>query len=82
MLDETSLTRSLRPLVNAGWIAVRSGDDRREKLVTITAAGMAKLEEARPAWERCSADAGAAAGGDMAGPAGDPPEIAQLTAGA
>jgi DNA-binding MarR family transcriptional regulator len=54
-LDETTLTRNLRPLVKAGWIAVRSGDDRREKLVTITAAGAAKLAKARPAWERAQA---------------------------
>ena len=51
-LDETTLTRNLRPLVNARWIDVRSGDDRREKLVTITRAGTAKLAEAGPAWER------------------------------
>jgi DNA-binding MarR family transcriptional regulator len=54
-LDETTLTRNLRPLVNAGWIAVRSGDDRREKLVTITEAGSTKLTEARPAWVRAQA---------------------------
>jgi DNA-binding MarR family transcriptional regulator len=53
--DETSLTRSLRPLVDAGWIAVRAGEDRREKWLTITAGGVAKLEEARPAWERAQA---------------------------
>ena len=47
-LDETTLTRNLRPLVNARWIAVRSGDDRREKLITITEAGTAKLAEAGP----------------------------------
>src|SRR5437762_7079038 len=34
-LDQTTLTRNLRPLKDAGWIAVRSGEDRREKLVTI-----------------------------------------------
>jgi DNA-binding MarR family transcriptional regulator len=51
-LDETTLTRNLRPLVDSRWIAVRSGDDRREKVVTITKAGTAKLAEARPAWER------------------------------
>src|SRR5438876_12324489 len=33
-LDETTLTRNLRPLADAGWIAVRSGVDRRVKLVT------------------------------------------------
>ena len=53
--DETSLTRSLRPLVDARWIAVRTGDDRREKWLRITAGGLAKLEEARPAWERAQA---------------------------
>jgi DNA-binding MarR family transcriptional regulator len=54
-LDETTLTRNLRPLLDARWIAVRSGDDRREKLVMITKAGIAKLAEARPAWERAQA---------------------------
>jgi DNA-binding MarR family transcriptional regulator len=54
-LDETTLTRNLRPLVNARWIAIRSGDDRREKLVTITKAGTAKLAEAVPAWGRAQA---------------------------
>jgi DNA-binding MarR family transcriptional regulator len=51
-LDETTLTRNLRPLVDANWIAVHSGADRREKLVAITKTGIAKLAEARPAWER------------------------------
>jgi DNA-binding MarR family transcriptional regulator len=50
--DETSLTRSLRPLVDARWVAVRTGEDRREKWLKITAAGVAKLDEARPVWER------------------------------
>src|SRR5262245_21467358 len=54
-LDETTLTRNRRPLVNTGWVAVRSGDDRREKLITITKAGTAKLAAARPAWERAQA---------------------------
>jgi DNA-binding MarR family transcriptional regulator len=53
--DETSLTRGLRPLVDAGWVAVRTGEDRREKWLRITADGVAKLEEARPAWERAQA---------------------------
>lgn len=51
-LEETTLTRNLRPLVAAGWASVRPGDDRRERLVRITEAGTAKLAEAGPAWER------------------------------
>ena len=50
--EETTLTRNLRPLVDACWVAVRTGEDRREKWLKITAAGVAKLDEARPAWER------------------------------
>lgn len=53
--DETSLTRSLRPLVDARWIAVRAGEDRREKWLSITPGGVAKLDEAQPAWERAQA---------------------------
>lgn len=51
-LSETTLTRNLRPLIGAGWVAIRPGEDRREKLVRLTAAGAAKLREARPRWER------------------------------
>jgi DNA-binding MarR family transcriptional regulator len=51
-LDETTLTRNLRPLLDAGWAAVDVGEDRREKLVRLTTAGAAKLTEACPAWER------------------------------
>jgi DNA-binding MarR family transcriptional regulator len=54
-LEETTITRNLRPLLAAGWVSVRSGDDRRERLVTITKAGTAKLAEARPAWVRAQA---------------------------
>src|SRR5262245_27896707 len=51
-LDETTLTRNLRLLIDAGWVAIRPGEDRREKLIRLTDAGVSKLREARPAWER------------------------------
>jgi DNA-binding MarR family transcriptional regulator len=51
-LDETTLTRNLRPLIDSGWVAISTGEDRREKLVRLTEAGAAKLRHARPAWER------------------------------
>ena len=51
-LDETTLTRNLRPLIDSGWVAIGPGADRREKLIRLTDAGVAKLGEARPAWER------------------------------
>jgi DNA-binding MarR family transcriptional regulator len=51
-LDETTLTRNLRPLIEAGWDAASPGEDRRENLVRLTEVGAAKLKAARPAWER------------------------------
>jgi DNA-binding MarR family transcriptional regulator len=51
-LDETTLTRNLRPLIQAGWVGIRAGADRREKLVSLTGAGMVKLRKALPAWKR------------------------------
>ena len=51
-LDEATLTRNLRSLIDPGRVAIRSGEDRREKLVRLTDDGAAKLQEARPAWER------------------------------
>jgi DNA-binding MarR family transcriptional regulator len=80
--DETSLTRSLRPLVDARWVAVRTGDDRREKWLTITAGGLAKLEEARPAWERAQARIQALLPeGTWRGLLENLTEVARLTAG-
>jgi DNA-binding MarR family transcriptional regulator len=80
--DETSLTRSLRPLVEAGWIAVRAGDDRREKWFRLTAAGLVKLEEARPASERAQARMQALLPeGAWRGLMETLPEVARLTAG-
>jgi len=51
-LDETTLTRNLRPLVGAGWVATAAGDDRREKRIRLTDAGKAVLGKAKPAWQR------------------------------
>src|SRR2546421_11588385 len=51
-LDETTLTRNLPPLIDAGWTAICPGDYRREKLVRLTAAGAAQLRHAPPAWHR------------------------------
>jgi DNA-binding MarR family transcriptional regulator len=51
-LDETTLTRTPRPLQKGGWMTIRAGEDRREKLVAITEAGKEKIEQARPAWSK------------------------------
>jgi DNA-binding MarR family transcriptional regulator len=54
-LDETTLTRNLRLVIKAGWVEVRPGKDRREKLLHITSQGTEKLNRALPAWNRAQA---------------------------
>jgi DNA-binding MarR family transcriptional regulator len=51
-LDTTSLTRMLRLLTKRGWIGVKVGDDRRQRLLRLTASGRQKLLHSRPQWER------------------------------
>ncbi|NJD62149.1 MAG: MarR family transcriptional regulator [Deltaproteobacteria bacterium] len=51
-IDSTTLTRTLATLRKAGWIAVRTGGDRRVRLISMTAAGRRQLERSYPAWER------------------------------
>ena len=50
-LDTTTLTRTLRLLKKRGWIGVKAGDDRRQRLLRLTAAGRLKLQQSRPYWE-------------------------------
>lgn len=48
--ERTTLTRNLKPLTEAGWIALLPGADSRQRIVTITDAGRAKLDAAYPCW--------------------------------
>jgi len=51
-IDSTTLTRTLANLRRERWIAIRSGVDRRERLISLTASGRRKLESSLPQWER------------------------------
>jgi len=51
-LDSTTLTRSLSPLKTAGWIDIRTGDDRRERLVELTTLGKRQLRLGNREWAR------------------------------
>lgn len=55
-MDRTTLTRNLKPLTEAGWLALVPGADSRQRIVSMTDAGRAKLAEAIPAW-RAAQDA-------------------------
>lgn len=51
-MERTTLTRNLRPLIRAGWLAVSTGKDRRQHLLQLTAAGKRKLMRSLPLWEQ------------------------------
>jgi DNA-binding MarR family transcriptional regulator len=51
-LDSTTLSRSLQPLVEAGWVKSERGDDRRVRHLRLSASGERKYQEALPAWRR------------------------------
>ena len=49
-IDPSTLTRNLRPLVDAGWLALGAGADGRSRLVTVTDEGREKRQEAQRRW--------------------------------
>ena len=50
-MDASTLTRNLRPLVDAGWVALEAGADARSRLAHITDAGRDKRAEAQRHWK-------------------------------
>jgi len=52
-MDRTTLTRNLKPLVESGWVRVRSSDgDARVRLVQLTSAGEQRWKGARAYWRQ------------------------------
>jgi DNA-binding MarR family transcriptional regulator len=50
-LDASTLTRNLKPMVDAGWLSMSPGEDARSRLVHITEAGRDKRAEAQRRWK-------------------------------
>ena len=55
LMDRTTLTRNLKPLIKAGCIAVTSDADHRIRNVRLTETGRRLLDRARPHWEAAQA---------------------------
>src|ERR1700684_1073276 len=51
VLDASTLTRNLKPLVAAGWLTVGAGSDSRSHLVAITEAGREERGQAPRRWK-------------------------------
>ncbi|MGC4043711.1 MAG: MarR family winged helix-turn-helix transcriptional regulator [Armatimonas sp.] len=50
--DRTTLTRTLRPLQEKGWITIGPGQDRRVQEVSLTTTGNATLAETALLWKQ------------------------------
>jgi DNA-binding MarR family transcriptional regulator len=50
VMDRSTLAREAAPLVRAGLVAEEPGRDRRQRLLSLTDEGLARLEAARPGW--------------------------------
>ena len=50
-MDSTTLTRTLALLLRQGWIHVRPGKDRRERVFRLTEAGKRQIAAAQTDWE-------------------------------
>ncbi len=55
VMDRTTLARDLRPIEEAGWIAVVPGRDRRTRIVRLTTTGSDTLRKALPLWHEAQA---------------------------
>ena len=51
MVDASTLTRNLKPLIDAGWVTLTAGSDGRSRLVSVTDAGRDKRAEAQRHWK-------------------------------
>jgi DNA-binding MarR family transcriptional regulator len=49
-VSPSTLTRNLRPLVDAGWVLISPGPDARSRLASVTPAGRQKRHEAQRHW--------------------------------
>jgi DNA-binding MarR family transcriptional regulator len=62
-MDRTTLTRNLKPLLDAGWVEMgTSPHDARVRTVQITARGEAQYQTARSHWRRAQSEVTATIG--------------------
>ena len=52
VLDQTTLTRGLKPLIRDGYIKIEPGQDKREKLLSLTTEGKSLYRKAAKRWQQ------------------------------
>lgn len=50
-MDRSTLTRNLKPLLDAGWLKETRGEDARHRVIAITASGSKRIAKALPHWQ-------------------------------
>lgn len=63
-MERTTLTRNLKPLLEAGWVTLQPGADPRQRIVTITGAGRETARTGRVAWRKAQDAVDRALGAD------------------
>lgn len=51
-MDRTTLTRNLKPMTKQRWLKVETGDDRRERKLSLTPLGNRLLVKAHARWKK------------------------------
>ena len=52
VMDRTTLTRNLKPLLQRGLVAAATGGDKRQRTIAVTPKGEAVLAAALPLWKK------------------------------
>lgn len=52
VLDQTTLSRNLKPLIRDGFLNAIPGEDRREKLITLSSSGKTLFNSAKKDWKK------------------------------
>lgn len=64
-MDRTTLTRNLKPLADAGFVAVAHGEDARSRVVSVTARGRDSWGGARELWRQAQDEVNRALGAEQ-----------------
>ena len=52
VMDRTTLTRNIKPLIDKGLLKSVAGEDRRQRPIAITTKGKQNLKKALPYWQK------------------------------
>jgi DNA-binding MarR family transcriptional regulator len=55
-MDASGVPRAIRPLTDEGLVSVERGEDRRQRVLSLTRTGRILLDKATPAWQRVQAE--------------------------